>query len=136
MKQLSLFLSLCLILLAVMSCGSGDSSDCTSGEIKCGKTDGTGTPAVLECQIVGTAGETDWVLVEECIEGETSGPACNSATKTCNPPCETGKWVPESGSCVVTCKSNQGYDTKLGICYDCPPGTKADHETATCKPVS
>ncbi len=36
---------------------------------------------------------------------------------------------------VVTCKANQGYDPKLGICYDCPAGTKADHKTASCVPV-
>jgi hypothetical protein len=36
---------------------------------------------------------------------------------------------------VVTCKANQGYDPKLGLCYDCPPGTKANHGTASCVPV-
>ena len=36
---------------------------------------------------------------------------------------------------VVTCLDNQGYDPKLGICYDCPPGTKADHGSATCVAV-
>lgn len=33
---------------------------------------------------------------------------------------------------VVTCKANQGYDPKQGVCYDCPPGTKVDYANATC----
>jgi hypothetical protein len=37
---------------------------------------------------------------------------------------------------VVTCQGNQGYDPKLGICYDCPSGTKVDYGTATCIPVA
>ncbi len=36
---------------------------------------------------------------------------------------------------VVTCSGNQGFDPKLAVCYDCPPGTKANHQTATCMPV-
>ncbi len=37
---------------------------------------------------------------------------------------------------IVTCTGNQGYDPKLGICYDCPPGTKANHQSASCVKVS
>lgn len=36
---------------------------------------------------------------------------------------------------VVTCDGNQGYNPKLGQCYDCPEGTKADHKSATCVSV-
>jgi len=35
----------------------------------------------------------------------------------------------------VTCKSNEAYDPKLGVCYPCPTGTEVDHGSAICVPI-
>lgn len=37
---------------------------------------------------------------------------------------------------VIVCKSNEGFDPNLGICYQCPEGMKANPKTAKCVPVS
>ncbi len=33
---------------------------------------------------------------------------------------------------VVTCRSNEAYDARRGVCYPCPAGYKVDRGTATC----
>ncbi len=36
---------------------------------------------------------------------------------------------------VVTCKSNEEFNARLGICVPCPAGTKLDKSVGKCKPV-
>jgi hypothetical protein len=36
---------------------------------------------------------------------------------------------------VIICKANEGYDPNLGVCYQCPEGTKGNPKTAKCVPI-